>query len=198
MAVGSAPVRSYVRSMFRKGRHLAVVAIASMALLGATADGAEAGTAAWPHANAAATRAGRTDVSPAALCLINAIRRAHGLSTLRLNAKLSSAARGHSRDMVRRHYFAHNTPEGVSPAHRVRGTGYLAGHRRWLVGETLAWWSGSATPATIVTAWMHSPPHREVLLHPSFRDVGIGVVLGVPRPSGRGGATYAADFGAAW
>jgi hypothetical protein len=42
---------------------------------------------------------------------------------------------------------------------------------------------------------MHSPPHRKVLLHPSFRAVGIGVVSGVPRQLPRGGATYTADFG---
>ena len=45
---------------------------------------------------------------------------------------------------------------------------------------------------------MHSPPHRHVLLDSSLRDVGIGIVLGVPRPPGRGGATYTADFGATW
>jgi uncharacterized protein YkwD len=140
----------------------------------------------------------RDEGARATLCLINSVRRAHGLSTLRLNRRLSSAARGHSRDMVRRRYFAHDTPEGLSPAHRVRATGYLAGHRRWLVGETLAWWRGSATPATIVTAWMHSPPHREVLLGASYRDVGLGVVLGLPGPRGHDGATYTADFGAKW
>jgi uncharacterized protein YkwD len=97
--------------------------------------------------------------------------------------------------MVRRRYFAHNTPEGLSPAHRVAATGYLCGPRRWLVGETLAWWRPDASPRTIVAAWMHSPPHRHVLLEPEFRDVGIGIVLGVPAAGRRGGATYTADFG---
>jgi uncharacterized protein YkwD len=178
--------------MFRPTRSLAAIALLTIALLGAT----DARAADCPHAHAAAADASRTGVTHATLCLINGVRRAHGLATLRLNAQLSRAARGHSRDMVRRRYFAHNTPEGLSPAHRVRGTGYLAGNRRWLVGETLAWWRGSATPATIVRGWMHSPPHRHVLLEPSFRDIGIGVVLGTPRPPGRGGATYSADFGA--
>ena len=183
--------------MFRKRPYVVVLAIAATLPLGATS-GAQAREAACAHAHAAAADTSRDERTRATLCLINSVRRAHGLSTLRLNPRLSSAARGHSRDMVRRRYFAHYTPEGLSPAHRVRGTGYLAGHRRWLVGETLAWWRGSATPATIVTAWMHSPPHRHVLLEPSFRDVGIGVVLGTPRPPGRGGATYTADFGVKW
>ncbi|HEX6652566.1 MAG TPA: CAP domain-containing protein [Thermoleophilaceae bacterium] len=183
--------------MFRNGRRLAILAIAASALLGTTTT-AGAHAAVCEHAHAAAADTSPGDRAQATVCLINSIRRAHGLATLTLNARLSSAARGHSRDMVRRRYFAHYTPEGLSPAHRVRGAGYLAGHRNWLVGETLAWWRGSATPATIVTGWMHSPPHREVLLHPSFRDVGIGIVLGVPPPGGRNGATYTADFGARW
>ena len=183
--------------MFPKGRYVAILAITAIALLGAS-PGARASAGTCARAYAAAADTSRDEGARATVCVINSVRRAHGLSTLRLNSRLSSAARGHSRDMVRRRYFAHSTPEGLSPAHRVRSAGYLAGHRNWLVGETLAWWRGSATPATIVTGWMHSPPHREVLLHPSFRDVGIGIVLGVPAPGGRHGATYTADFGARW
>jgi hypothetical protein len=34
-----------------------------------------------------------------------------------------------------------------------------------------------------------------VMLNPAFRDVGIGIASGVPRPLPPGGATYTADFG---
>src|SRR6187551_2204651 len=99
--------------MFRNGRYLAIVTIAAIALLGATPGArARAGTCAHAHAAAAATS--RSDGTEATVCLINSVRRAHGLSTLVLNPRLSSAARGHSRDMVRRRYFAHYTPEGLS------------------------------------------------------------------------------------
>ena len=51
----------------------------------------------------------------------------------------------------------------------------------WAAGEALAWGSGrQATPRGIVYAWMHSPPHRAVLLGRKYRDVGIGVALGSP------------------
>lgn len=163
---------------------------------------APASAAVAPHpsgvacANATRSPAGAKDARAvrATLCLINAVRRQHGLHTVRLDRQLAVAALGHSRDMVRRRYFAHETPEGLSPAGRVAATGYLRGHR-WLVGETLAWWSPNAAPATIVDAWMHSPPHRRVLLEPAFRDVGLGLVAGVPTAGKRGGATYTADFG---
>ena len=184
--------------MSRYRRTPALIALVTIALFGATVGGAEARGADCAHAHAAAADVSRADVTHATVCLINSVRQAHGRAPLRLNAELSSAARGHSRDMVRRRYFAHNTPEGLSPAHRVARTGYLSGGRRWRVGETLAWWRGPATPAAIVRGWMHSPPHRHVLLEQSFRDVGIGMVLGVPEPPGRGGATYTADFGARW
>jgi uncharacterized protein YkwD len=178
--------------MFRRTRTLAATALVAVSLVGVP----DARAAVCPHSHAAAADAGRSGVTRATLCFINVVRSRHGLSTLRLSSRLSSAARRHSRDMVRRGYFAHSTPEGSTPADRIRATGYLSGPRRWLVGETLAWWRGSATPATIVVAWMHSPPHRKVLLDPVFRKVGIGVVLGTPPAPGRGGATYTADFGA--
>jgi uncharacterized protein YkwD len=184
--------------MFRRSRHFASLAVAAVALLAPALGPSDAAATATACAGAGASpsRAGDAHVLRATLCLLNGVRRRHGLDALRLNAQLSRAARGHSSDMVRRRYFAHYTPEGLSPAHRVAATGYLRGHRHWLVGETLAWWRFHAAPAAVVHGWMHSPPHRKVLLEPAFRDVGIGVVLGVPTAGGRGGATYTADFGA--
>ena len=130
------------------------------------------------------------------LCLINVQRHGHGLPAVRLNPRLSQAARAHSRDMVRRRYFSHTTPEGLSFDDRIRGTGYLRASRQWFVGENLAWgWRGRDSARRIVRAWMHSPPHREVMLNPAFREVGIGIASGVPRPLPPGGATYTADFG---
>jgi uncharacterized protein YkwD len=51
----------------------------------------------------------------------------------------------------------------------------------WRVGEVLAW-AGEPidTPADIVAAWLASPGHRRVLLDRRYRDIGIGVVAGVP------------------
>ena len=132
----------------------------------------------------------------AGVCAINAERRAHGLAELRVDPRLSLAARRHSLDMVRRRYFAHVEPSGIDPAGRVRRTGYLSGAGRWLVGETLAWgWGAGASPDRIVQAWMHSPEHRRVLLRPRYRELGVGVVWGGPRPRPVPEATFTADFG---
>ena len=173
--------------MFKRLRLFAAVTVASMAGLAAGGERSEA---------VAATCASATAKPSMTLCLINVQRHGHGLPALRLNARLSRAARAHSRDMVRGRYFSHTTPEGLSFADRIRGTGYLRASRQWLVGENLAWgWRGRDSARRIVRAWMHSPPHREVMLNPSFREVGIGIVSGVPRPLPPGGATYTADFG---
>jgi uncharacterized protein YkwD len=41
---------------------------------------------------------------------------------------------------------------------------------------------------------MDSPGHRANILKRGYRDLGVGVVLGVP-VSGAAGATYTVDFG---
>ena len=65
-----------------------------------------------------------------------------------------------------------------------RRSGYMRSARRWRVGENLAWGAGGkSTPKAIVRAWMHSPPHRKAILTRSYRDVGLGVVSGIPQPT---------------
>jgi uncharacterized protein YkwD len=172
--------------MSKRQRLLTAVTVASIASL----------AAGGVQSEALAACASATARPSATLCMINAERHSHGLRALRLDARLSQAAQAHSRDMVRRRYFSHTTPEGLSFADRIRATGYMRAADRWVVGETLAWgWGNRSSAGRIVQGWMHSPPHREEILEPSFREVGIGVVSGVPSTMPRGGATYTADFG---
>lgn len=133
----------------------------------------------------------------AALCLLNAERRARGLGRLTANARLARAARGHSRDMVEQHYFAHDSLDGRDFVDRIVRARYVrADDPGWLVGENLAWGSGSlATPREIVNAWMASPAHRANVLRRRYRDVGIAAVPGIPIEGSGDGATYAAEFG---
>jgi uncharacterized protein YkwD len=77
---------------------------------------------------------------------------------------------------------------------RIKRTNYLRGARGWTLGENLAWGTGSAaTPARIVSAWMHSPGHRRNILDRRYREFGIGLALGAP--TGGPGATYVNEFG---
>jgi uncharacterized protein YkwD len=185
------PARS-ARTRFR----VLAVALAAVAISGAAAGTGEAATSACGHANADPNHLSRTTTARTTLCLLNAERNARGLAPLALNRGLSHAATRHSRDMVARQYFSHTEPGGPALVARIRHSGYLRSARRWRVGENLAWGArGKATPGAIVRAWMHSPPHRKAILTRSYRDVGLGVVSGIPQPVQARGATYTADFG---
>ena len=133
----------------------------------------------------------------AAVCLINERRAARGLRRLRLNNRLSRAARRHTRDMVRHRYFAHVSRRGKDIVDRLYGTGYLGGRFSWTVGENLAWGSGGrGTPRKIVRSWMQSPGHRRNILDPRLRLIGVGIAAGSPEPDEPAeAAVYTTDFG---
>lgn len=136
-------------------------------------------------------------VETATLCLLNAERMSRGLTALRTNGRLRNAALAHSRDMVANHYFAHDDQSGGGPEDRIAHAGYLPRYGPWVIGENIAWGTDYlATPREIVRAWMNSPPHRHNILYSDFREIGIGIAVGVPDPSLGDGATYSTEFGA--
>ena len=179
--------------------HLRLFAVlASVAAIAAAAPTPALGAQACEAGNATpATSSNRTMVR-ATLCVLNAERAAAGLKPLRLNKRLSKAARRHAHAMARRKFFSHTSPNGASFVDRIRRTGYLRRTRYWTVGENLAWaMRRQAAPRGITDMWMNSPGHRANILSPSFREVGIGIVDGAPVDgAGRPAATYTTDFGA--
>jgi uncharacterized protein YkwD len=131
----------------------------------------------------------------AILCLHNQIRAQNDLPALRENKRLRTAALGHSRDMVKTGFFEHTTPKGVTMVDRILKAKYVREDEGWALGENLAWGTGSyGTPRGAVDAWMQSPGHKANILKRSFREMGVGVVIGVP-VSDAAGATYTVDFG---
>jgi Cysteine-rich secretory protein family len=128
-------------------------------------------------------------------CLLNEQRARHGLGHLRYEARLELAAQRHAEDMVRRKYFEHDTPEGVEQHSRALATGYPANNA--FTAENIAWGEGAASsPVEIMDGWLHSPPHRDAILHPSLAEVGVGIAMGAPeRDSSGPAATYATSFG---
>ena len=178
--------RSLTRSFALVAACFAVLALPSSAL-----------AAGCPDADAKPGSISQKRFSRATVCLVNQERAKHGLRKLRLQKRLSKAARSHTRDMVRNRYFSHSSRSGGDVVSRLRGTGYMRGARRWTVGENLAWGSGGqGTPRSIVAAWMRSPGHRANILAGSFREMGIGVLFGAPKAIGRAAATFTTTFGA--
>ena len=167
----------------------ALTAAVLLTLLG----GADSASAKCRHAGEIPTRAGVGASS--VVCAINRQRRRHGLAPLSSQRQLRKAGGRYARDMVSRHYFSHVSPEGRTLGDRLRAIGYLSGGT-YSIGEALGLGSGDrATPASTVKAWMHSPPHRALLLSPAFREIGVGVMPGSPF-GGAGAMTYVAEFGA--
>ncbi|MEX1141426.1 MAG: CAP domain-containing protein [Thermoleophilaceae bacterium] len=179
----------------------ALAALSCLALLAPAATAAaKQRPSCKPSTVAAASAPPRAAATPrlarAAVCLINRRRVARGLRKLRLNRRLSRAARRHTRDMVRHRYFSHVSRNGGDISDRLHRSGYLGGRFSWTVGENLAWGAGRrGTPREIVRSWMRSPGHRRNMLSSRFREIGIGVVARAPIRSSARAATYTTTFG---
>jgi uncharacterized protein YkwD len=130
--------------------------------------------------------AAATGTTPQArvVALVNAARATAGCAPLRVNAQLTRAAQAHSADMVKRHYFAHDTPAGVTPWTRIARAGYP----RASLAENIA--AGQRTADEVVKAWLASPGHRANILNCRFRSVGTGLAKG-----GSYGYYWTQDFG---
>ncbi len=113
----------------------------------------------------------RPDLEKQMLDLVNQERQAAGLNPLAPDPELTEVARRHSADMFARGYFAHDTPEGLTPFDRMQEGGV----RFITAGENLAL---APTIPVAHTGLMNSPGHRANILRPQFGRVGIGVMDG--------------------
>lgn len=106
------------------------------------------------------------------LTLTNQIRTSYGLGTLTWDSGLSEVGREHCMDMAAREYFAHDTPEGVSPFDRMHNANI------WPIyaGENIA--AGQINPQAVVTDWMNSPEHRDNILTPEYTHMGASMYRG--------------------
>lgn len=118
-----------------------------------------------------ATTRPRPDLEQRMLELVNSERVANGLQPLAADPELTEVARRHSADMFARGYFAHDTPEGLTPFDRME----QANVRFLTAGENLAL---APTVTVAHTGLMNSPGHRANILRPQFGRVGIGIMDG--------------------
>jgi uncharacterized protein YkwD len=129
---------------------------------------------------------------------VNSIRAARGLPRLSTCVGLGVAARVHSREMAQSGLFQHESPDGSSFDKRVRRFYGSGGFHNWSVGETLVWQSPTANAAQVVAAWLASPPHRAILLDPTWREIGVSAVQDSAAPGdfeGLQATIVTADFG---
>jgi len=104
--------------------------------------------------------------------LTNETRAGEGLNTLTYNPKLAVAAMNKAEDMMSKGYFAHHSPEGLSPWYWF----VQAGYDYSVAGENLAIRFDTAEGVT--AAWLASPSHKANLMSPDFTEIGVAVLKG--------------------
>lgn len=116
------------------------------------------------------------DAEKRMLTLHNQERAKRDLPRFCVHPALVRAAEAHSKDMIQRDYFSHNTKgRNESACERVRRYGY-----RWQVcAENIAWGAGAlGRPDPIFDGWMDSSGHRSNILNRKYREIGIGAYRG--------------------
>ena len=89
------------------------------------------------------------------------------------DAQLTNAATLKANDMIKNQYWAHQAPSGTTPWHWFDEANYSYQH----AGENLA--KNFHTPDGVTNAWILSRAHRENLLNPDYKDVGVAVKTGI-------------------
>lgn len=83
------------------------------------------------------------------------------------NVFLELAAAKHSKDMLDRKYFAHNSPNGVTPQARIADAGYKAS---WY-GENIA--SGPSTEQAVIDGWLKSEKHCQNIMKVNYKEMAV-------------------------
>jgi uncharacterized protein YkwD len=128
---------------------------------------------------------------------INAMRTTRGLRPLRVSRQLTAAASYHTRQMGQLGFFEHESVNGAPFWRRIERF-YPGGRGYWSVGENLFWESPDTSASSAVREWMKSPPHRQNILDPEWRDLGISAERFESAPGEYGGRSVTivtTDFG---
>jgi uncharacterized protein YkwD len=101
------------------------------------------------------------------ILVLNVLRAQLGIGALTIDPKLCAAAQGHSKDMVEKGFFAHESPVPgkTTPWERAKLAGTTAS------GENI--YAGSPRGEDAIEAWWHSPGHHTNMMG-GHKRVGIG------------------------
>lgn len=130
--------------------------------------------------------------------LVNESRTGSGLPPLNYSSQISAIARQHSENMMQQGQQSHEL-DGLGPSERGREAGFnchglaenIVHHYRVRshVGATAKAWDADskAVAQRLMRSWMMSPGHRDNILNPRYRGIGVGVAVDLD-----------ADRGAPW
>jgi uncharacterized protein YkwD len=95
--------------------------------------------------------------------VINRHRREHGLEPVRFDRQANLAALAWAHYLTAHDAFQHQDMQRIIDITGARAAGEMLGR-------------GDVTPRAFGRLWLHSPPHRRVMLNPVYRGVGIAAV----------------------
>ena len=109
------------------------------------------------------------------------------LPELQPSELLTASAQLKADDMARDSYFAHVSPDGLSPWYWFEQAGY----RFSFAGENLA--VNFRDSGSVTRAWMNSPTHRANIVNGNYQEIGIATARG--RYKGKNTTYVAQHFG---
>jgi len=89
---------------------------------------------------------------------------------LRMNAKLTAAAKSHARAMAEQNFFGHSGADGSRLSSRIKRQGY----RYRAAAENIA--AGQTSAGKVVQGWLKSSGHRRNILNCEMKETGIALV----------------------
>ena len=119
------------------------------------------------------------DYEKEVLRLVNEIREKRNLPSLEWKESLMYAARYHAKDMIVDRYFEHDLYDRKGRRLKKVCTtfekmDFFVGKEMFSRAENIG--AGSKTPKEIVQDWMDSPGHKENILDPETKYIGVGYV----------------------
>lgn len=113
-------------------------------------------------------------IDPAVLVeFANKDREAVGITTLQWDPLLTEAAYLKAKDMAENGYFAHTSPDGITPWYWLEKVGYDFSY----AGENLA--VNFSDSAKLYAAWVNSPSHKANIMSYNFTRIGIAQATGL-------------------
>jgi uncharacterized protein YkwD len=161
------------------GLAAAVTLAAYLAL--AAGPGATAALAGCPHATDRPYETSLAKINKAMRCLVNNKRAKHGFRRLDQDDRLQTAARGHTRKMLRKDCFDHRCKGEPPLGKRIRSTGYAKGANTYFYAEDLGFHKSAKRT---IRKLMRDPFNRRNILGHSgkrkWKDIGVGAGWGAP------------------
>jgi uncharacterized protein YkwD len=112
----------------------------------------------------------QADTAQSVLTAVNAARAKAGCGPLRMNSRLTAAAKTHARAMAEQNFFGHAGKDGSRFSSRIKRQGYSFR----AAAENIA--AGQKSATQVVQNWLKSAGHRRNILNCQMTETGIAMI----------------------